>query len=213
MFFRVDALGGEAVREERGEFVEPADEGGVNVAEGNLHPGVLEGAFVGAAAVRIGGVVSVTAQPDGDQGGDGIVGGLHEMRRLQGGVVHALDRFQEVFGIVNAPEVRADNDGIRDVDPGLPQRFGRGPDCPFEQPAHPTGFHHREHAPPVRFRIAGQEFTTGMEIDLTHGKAGWMNRFRRNRRHCTGHVPGVPLPRRKGGYRLDRPPANSTAAG
>ena len=161
----------------------------------------------------IGGVIAVAAQPDGDQGGDGVVGGLHEMRRLQGGVVHALDRFQEVFGIVDAAEVRADDDGIRNGDSRLLQRLGRGPDSPLEKAAHPPGFHHGKDAPPVRFRIAGQELTTGMKIDLTHGKAGWMNRFRQSRRRCTEHDPGVPFPRRKGECTPDRPPSNSVAAG
>ena len=90
------------------------------------------------------------------------------MRRPQRGVFQALEGLQEGFRVLDAAEVRADDDGVRNGDAGLFQGLGRGPYRPLQEPAHPPGLHHGEQAAIVGFRVAGLQLAPGMDIHFPH---------------------------------------------
>ena len=62
-------------------LVVAADEGGGDALELELHDGIEQRAVEGGAAVRVGAVVAVALQLEGDLRTDGVVGALHERCR------------------------------------------------------------------------------------------------------------------------------------
>lgn len=127
-----------------GEFVETADKRVADVAGAETEEGVEKGVLEGGAAVDVGGVVSVALEVDGDGGAEDVVGGLHEVGGLEVLLTVVLDGVEEAFGVLDAAEAGAADDGIGLLEVGVAEGEAGEDDGAAQQGAHAPGYEWRD---------------------------------------------------------------------